>query len=189
MKALRWLITCAMLASVAFSLRELMQVRKLLAGLSGAKNSPIAKIVGAELQPLAGVDGGAATEPAAAPAPRTFAPRPEHAEAADTNSAPGTIIASRGGRVSPVRRGGAVLTNSDGSRLELMPAERPKPATAQRAASAVQAVKRLQPLSLPIDDPRLGLEERKHRAEAVLTGCVLAAFGLAFWARRYRIET
>lgn len=199
---MRWILAAALLASTGFSLFELMRVQKLVAGLASGQvpspaalaalagsGNPAAKIAGAELQSLdrASLAGQEPNDAPPKPAPYVFTPRPEHAEAGDTNSAPGTIVEGRGGGDKAPARGGALLVNADGSRLELTPAARPAPSAAARAEKAVQALARFQPPSL--DDPRLGLDARKRRAEIALVACAIGAFLLAFWARRYRIET
>lgn len=102
-------------------------------------------------------------------------------ETVDTNSAPGRIVSAKSGPDKPSVPGGAVIVSADGSRLELVPPNRPKPAAASRAAAT------LSKMELPtLDDPGASLASRKLRAEAALVVCALAAFALAYWARRRR---
>ncbi|MFI5346675.1 MAG: hypothetical protein ACHQ51_09910 [Elusimicrobiota bacterium] len=163
-KRLTWL---ALLASVAYSGRELLSVVKMAKGLAA--------------------NPGAAAKGAPSPAARAFAPRPEHAEAGDTNSSPGKIFAAKGGSNKASRPGGAVIVDASGNRLELVPAPRPKVAVAAEAIKTFSKAE-LPKLELPtLDDPRAGLQARKLRAEGALAACALAALVLAFWARKYRI--
>lgn len=71
--------------------------------------------------------------------------------------------------------GGGVIINADGSRLEVSPSTRTGTSLA------------LPKVELPLlDDPNSGLSQRKLRAQVLLGASVLLAFGLVFWARRYR---
>ena len=175
-----------------------------LSALSSPAASPVAsdmaKIVSAQMGRLneasrvADMDGSGA--PAAdgtpagdiltapKPAPRVFLPRPDHAEAGDTNSSPGKIFSGKGGRDKSVVPGGAVILNADGTRLEIAPPSRPAPSLSARAAKAVAKIPKAELPSL--DDPRLSQEERRHRAQLLLVVSVLGAFALIFWARRWR---
>jgi hypothetical protein len=206
-KRLMWLV---LLVSVAYSGRELLSVARLAKGLAAnpgaAATSPalasqpaVAKGVAAEMDKLnlaskvADMDGSAADAnvalqgPSANPAAPSLPPRPGHAEAGDTNSAPGRIFTAKGGSAKASRSGGAVIVDANGNRLELLPTERPKAEAA--AAAATQAVKSLPKLELPsLDDPRADLQTRKLRAEGALLVCVLTTIVLAFWARKYRAD-
>lgn len=192
MKALRWLSAAALIGSIAYSGRELLAVSRLAKGLNPASPTQglpptAAKIAAAEMggldlaSKIASLDGSgpeSSSAPAAAPTPAS-APRPEHAEAGDTNSAPGKIISARGGRDKAAIPGGAMIVDANGSRLEIVPSKRPKTAT--------RTLPSLPKVELPsLDDPRASLAQRKLRAEAALVAGALAAFALAFWARRFR---
>ena len=203
-KRLMWMV---LLVSVAYSGRELLSVARLAKGLTAnpgaaatapalASQPAVAKGVAAEMEKLnlaskvADMDGSASDANVVAPAKPavpSFLPRPDHAEAGDTNSSPGRIFSAKGGNARASRSGGAVIVDANGNRLELVPTERPKVEAA--AAAAKQAVSNLPKLELPsLDDPRASLQARKLRAEGALIVCVLTAIVLAFWARKYRAD-
>ena len=103
------------------------------------------------------------------------APRPA-APAADERA---RIVETNDG-AKPVVKGGAAIVDADGRRLELVPSKR-------RTPSPAAAVAALPKLDLPVlDDPSAGLEKRKRRAQGLLLGGIVAAFGLLLWARRWR---
>jgi hypothetical protein len=161
LRIFRWLIGLSLIVSIAYSGRELLTVARLAKGIGNPAAAPDAQ---------------------AAPAPPPAFPGPDHAEAADTNSAPGKIFAAKGGTNKAALSGGAVIVDANGNRLELVPASRPKPNVAR------VALKNSSKLELPtLDDPRAGLQARKLRAEVALGACAVAAVVLAFWARKYRL--
>ena len=203
MKGFKWLMGLSLIASIAYSGRELLAVARMTKSMTapGGASMPapgaqpaIAKGVAAEMGNLdlaskvadmngSGTDGVPSAAPAqTAPAAAANFPRPDHAEAGDTNSAPGKIFAAKGGRDRASRPGGAVIMDANGNRLELVPTNRPKPGAAQQAITGLSKVE------LPtLDDPRASLRVRKLRAESALAACVLAILALAFWARKYKV--
>ncbi len=98
----------------------------------------------------------------------------------DPSERSGKILETRGGGDKAKVAGGAVIVDSHGNRLELIPPRRPASA-AQTHKDAAAPLKLTPPT---FDDPSAGLETRKHRAAAVLLGSVLAAYALVVWARR-----
>lgn len=128
---------------------------------------------------LAAIKAVSAPAPAAAAAASAPPPRPERAAVTDTNSDPSKVFHAKGGPDKAVARGGAVIIDAAGGRLEIAPAKRAAPETLRLAAPALPALPSL-------DDPKAGLAERKSRATALLAGSALAAFALALWARRWR---
>lgn len=174
MRYLRWAVYAFLVASIAWSARELVSAARTARDMTADGKAMASTAAGAVL-PKESLD---------APAP---APRPSHAELGDTNSAGGKVFKGKGGPDRAVLPGGGVIIDSDGSRLEIAPPSRPKPSPAAKAAESAAAA--ASQLSLPaLDDAAAALGERKRRAEVLLGLCALAAFGLILWARRWRPE-
>ena len=124
----------------------------------------------------------AASASAATPAPAP-APRPENVVMGDTNSDPGKLFRGQGGPDKAVARGGAVIINADGSRLEIAPSKRPEPVAPKFSPAAAVAKLALPELPL-LDDPKAAPIERRRRAMRLLGGTVGAVLILVYWARR-----
>lgn len=190
MKSVRWLITAFLIASIAYSARELMTVaaaaKQYAAG--GASQATAAMKL---MVPAASVDAMSSAleqNQSAAPVRREPGPPVEHAEMNDTNSGGGKVFTAKGGADHAAVAGGGVIINADGTRLELAPPSRPKPAAPSAVVQAVTAVKKAgASAELPaLDDPRADLATRKRRAEVMLGACAVGAFALVLWARRWR---
>ncbi len=169
MKYARWAVYAFLSASILFSARELLTVAAAAKKIAADKTDPAA--------------------PAEAPpAPRPLPAPVGHAEAADTNSGTGKVFAARGGPQRAALRGGGVIIDADGTRLELAPPDRPKPPVPSGVVLAVKAVQKAGAgAALPaLDDPSADLATRKRRAEIMLGACAVGAFALVLWARRWR---
>jgi hypothetical protein len=127
-------------------------------------------------------DAAADAAPAAQSSTTELPPRPEHAVMGDTNSDPAKVFRRKGGPDRAVVRGGAVIINADGTRLEIAPSRRPAPEIPAPAAPS-GPVKLALPALPVLDDPKAGLAERRRRAQYLLGASVAAAFLLFYWAR------
>ena len=105
---------------------------------------------------------------------------PERVVMADTNSDPGKVFRARGGPDKAAVRGGAVIIDAAGNRLEIAPTKRLAPEILPTAAPMKLAL----PVLPTLDDPKAGLPERRRRAQLLLAGSAAAAFLLLAWARR-----
>jgi hypothetical protein len=188
---LRWAVTAFLIASIAYSARELMTVAaaaKQYAAGGAAQATAAMKL----MVPAASVDAMSSAleqNQSAAPIRREPGPPVDHAEMSDTNSGGGKVFTAKGGADRAAVSGGGVIINADGSRLELAPPTRPKPAQPSTVTKTVTAMRKAQAsAALPalLDDPTADLATRKRRAEIMLGACAVGAFALVLWARRWR---
>ncbi len=192
-KGLRGLITAALLVSIAWSARELLAIAKFAKDFSAhglSTGDTLAKaVLPAESMAVLTTGFGKIEQPQlTATTPSVSLPQspssPRHVAGIDTNSAPGQIVSGRQGPSRTTSAGGGVIMNADGTQIEIIPPSRPRPPAPLKNSKLGQFLPDAPPL--PALNLPIGSANRKTRAQILLIGSVIAAFGLIFWARRWR---